>query len=227
MAPATPILGYWELRGLAAPIRYMLHYLGVEFEDKQYGMGTPPNFNKDQWDAVKNKLNLEFPNLPYYIDGDLAITESSAIMNHLARKHGLAGSCEKDYLRLDVAIGVMQDIGRDFAMMCYSPDFEKRKVDYIANLPGKVEKLSKLLGQGSYILGDKIACMDFVLLEILERLTLLVPDCLAKHANLTKFHARMLALPGVAKYRSSPSFQKIKTRFNSPLAHFGHGRDSY
>jgi len=222
----APTLAYWELRGLAAPLRYMLHYLGVEFEDKQYGLGTPPNFNKDQWDAVKDKLHLEFPNLPYYIDGDLTITESSAIMNHLARKHGLAGSCEKDYLRLDVATGIMQDIGREFAMMCYM-DFENMKGNFITKLPERVEKLSKLLGQGDYILGDKVASMDFVLLELLERLILLVPDCLATHENLTKFHARMLALPGVAKYRRSPSFQKIKTRFNGPKAKFGHGLEFY
>jgi len=222
----APTLGYWALRGLAAPIRYMLNHLGVEFEDKEYGMGSPPNLNRDQWEADKAKLNLEFPNLPYYIDGDLAITESSAIINHLARKHGLAGSSEKDYVRLDVASGIMQDIGREFGVMCYT-DFDNLKGPFVASLPAKVEKLSKLVGNGCYILGDKISALDFVLFELLERLTTLVPDCLTKFANLAAFHTRIAALPGVAKYRNSPTFQKMKTRFNGPMAKFGHGLESY
>jgi len=222
-----PTLGYWSLRGLAAPIRYMLHYLEVEFEDKEYGFGTPPNMNRDEWDKAKDALNLEFPNLPYFIDDyGMKLTESHAILNHLARKYRLWGSTEQDYIRKDMATGIMNDIGREFAMMCYG-DFDNLKGPFIDGLPAKVGKLSKLVGEGNYILGDKIAAVDFVLLELLERLTALVPDCLAKHANLVAYHARMLALPGVAKYRASPTFQKMKTRFNGPIAKFGAGLDSY
>ena len=31
-----PILGYWDIRGLAQGIRYQLVYIGVEFEDKYF-----------------------------------------------------------------------------------------------------------------------------------------------------------------------------------------------
>merc|ERR1711962_1434357 len=223
----APTLGYWELRGLAAPIRYMLHHLEVEFVDRQYGFGTPPNLSKDEWEKDKDSLGLEFPNLPYFIDDyGLKITESSAIMAHLGRKHGLAGSCEKDYIRIDVAKGILGDIGMQFAKMCYG-DFESMKGPFIAGLPAMLQKLSDLLHERCYILDDKICYMDFVLLELLERLTLLVPDCLAKYPNLTAFHTKILALPGVDKYRKSENFQKIKTRFNGPFAKFGHGLESY
>jgi hypothetical protein len=33
---SKPVLGYWAIRGLGAQIRYMLHYLNVNFEDKMY-----------------------------------------------------------------------------------------------------------------------------------------------------------------------------------------------
>ena len=42
--------------------------------------------------ANVNQINshlkgLPLPNLPYYIDGDLKLTQSMAILRHLGRKH--------------------------------------------------------------------------------------------------------------------------------------------
>ncbi|GIX96608.1 glutathione S-transferase Mu 1 [Caerostris darwini] len=78
-----PLLGYWDLRGLAEPIRYLLHYVKVDFEDKRY------QFTQDGWQKDKFALGLDFPNLPYYMEGDVKLTQSTAILRHLARKHGL------------------------------------------------------------------------------------------------------------------------------------------
>jgi len=221
----APTLGYWSIRGLAEPIRCLLHFTGTDFEDKQYDiLGEFPNFSAGQWTTDKESLPLEFPNLPYYIDGDLKITESAAIGNHIARKHGLAGSTEQDFIRLAVAQGVIADLVKMFSMLCYGQDFETKKDAYIAALPTKIEKLSKLLGRGNFILGDKIAYQDFCLFELLDRFQALVPDCTSAYQNLTAFHARILALPAIAKYRSSPSFQKVETRFLGKHAKFGAGK---
>ena len=61
--------------------------------------------------------------LPYYIDGDLKITESAAIIRHIARKNNLAGSTEEEKIRLDFANGFITDIAIPFVRMCYSDDF--------------------------------------------------------------------------------------------------------
>jgi len=42
---------------------------------------------------------FDFPNLPWMIDGDVKLTQSLAILKHLARKHGLIG---EDSSRLDM-----------------------------------------------------------------------------------------------------------------------------
>jgi len=223
----APTLGYWAIRGLGSPLRYLLHYTNTEFEDKQFEVGPDPATAKDCWWKVKPTLGMDFPNLPYYIDGELKISESRAIANHLARKHKLAGDCEEDFIRLDIAEGIMSDIGSMFTKMCYNPGFDAMKGPFIADLPTKVEKLSKLLGSGNFILDNKISYQDFNLFELLERLSALVPDCLAKFPNLESFHARVAALPAIAEYRASPSFQKIKTRHNNRAAFFGNGLESY
>ena len=41
-----PVLGYWNTRALAEPIRLLLHYAGVSFEDKRYELGAPPDYDK-------------------------------------------------------------------------------------------------------------------------------------------------------------------------------------
>jgi glutathione S-transferase len=61
-------LGYWYVRGIAQPIRLLLSYSGLEFEEVIYE-------TKEQWfDGVKFNLGLDFPNVPYLIDGDFKLT---------------------------------------------------------------------------------------------------------------------------------------------------------
>merc|ERR1739848_252002 len=65
-------LGYWAIRGLASPIRYLLEYVGAEYEETRYESG-------DKWFPVKFDLGLDFPNLPWFEDGDVKINQSGAI----------------------------------------------------------------------------------------------------------------------------------------------------
>jgi glutathione S-transferase len=45
----------------------MVAYTEEEVEERKYELG--PNFDKSDWLKVKFTLGLDFPNLPYYIDG--------------------------------------------------------------------------------------------------------------------------------------------------------------
>ena len=81
-----PVLGYWATRGRANGIRTMLHYCGVDFHNYMYEVGAAPTYSKEAWLTVKQSLGLDFPNLPYLIDGDFKLTESLAIYKYIARK---------------------------------------------------------------------------------------------------------------------------------------------
>ncbi|TOF72058.1 hypothetical protein CGJ15_27680, partial [Vibrio parahaemolyticus] len=65
----------------------MLEYLGTEYEEKFYNFGPAPDFDRSEWLNEKFKLGLDLPNLPYYIDGDIKITQSHAILRHLGRQN--------------------------------------------------------------------------------------------------------------------------------------------
>lgn len=67
-------LAYWDIRGLASPIRNLLRYAAVDFEDEALAIEGPP-YTLENWYNQKFTLELDFPNLPYLIDGDLKLTQ--------------------------------------------------------------------------------------------------------------------------------------------------------
>mmetsp|Transcript_18800 Transcript_18800/g.13450 ORF Transcript_18800/g.13450 Transcript_18800/m.13450 type:complete len:82 (+) Transcript_18800:3-248(+) len=76
---AKPKLGYWKTRGFVAGIRLQLAYCGVDYEMVEYGRGEAPDYPATEWEAAKYTLGMDFPNFPYFFDGDFKITEHFAI----------------------------------------------------------------------------------------------------------------------------------------------------
>ena len=64
--------------------------------------GPAPDYDKTCWFGIKHSLGLDFPNLPYYVDGDLKITQSNAILRYIARKHDMLGKTEEEKVRVDI-----------------------------------------------------------------------------------------------------------------------------
>ncbi|KAF0712386.1 hypothetical protein As57867_004833, partial [Aphanomyces stellatus] len=104
-------LGYWAIRGLAEPIRLLLVHTNTPFTDKHYHLqGEPGNWDKSDWLSVKFTLGMDFPNLPYYIDGDVKISESNAILHHIASKNNLIGQTEVERAECAQMQDVLADI---------------------------------------------------------------------------------------------------------------------
>ena len=61
-------------------------YCGVDFDEKRYTQAGEPDFSRAEWMDVKQSLGYDFPNLPYFQDGEMKITESGAIMRYIAAK---------------------------------------------------------------------------------------------------------------------------------------------
>lgn len=68
----APVLGYWNIRGITSSIRNLLHFAEAEFEEKLYGFSEE---ERKEWQDDKSTIDLAFPNLPYYIDGDVKLTQ--------------------------------------------------------------------------------------------------------------------------------------------------------
>ncbi len=142
----APTLAYWDIRGLAEPIRLLLVYTGTEFEDKRFITGDAPGFDKSCWFDNKFNFGLDFPNLPFYIDGDVKLTQTNAILRHISCKNGLDGKTDTEKDRVNMIKNQVKDFRNDFAKLSYNPDFENVKEEYLKELGWQADGLLRLLG---------------------------------------------------------------------------------
>ncbi|XP_040854561.1 glutathione S-transferase Mu 2 isoform X4 [Ochotona curzoniae] len=213
---AITTLGYWDIRGLAHAIRLLLEYTDTSYEEKRYTMGDAPDYDQSEWLSEKFKLDLDFPNLPYLIDGTHKITQSNAILRYLARKHNLCGETEEEKIRVDILENQLMDTRMLLATLCYSPDFlrvpgcslpqEKLKLEYLQGLPEKLKLLAQFLGKRPWFAGDKITFVDFVAYDVIERNQVFEPRCLDAFPTLKEFLARFEGLEKISAYMKSSRF---------------------
>ncbi|KAL1772452.1 glutathione S-transferase Mu 1 [Sigmodon hispidus] len=212
-------LGYWDIRGLAHAIRLLLEYTDSSYEEKRYTMGDAPTFDRSQWLDEKFTLGLDFPNLPYLIDGSHKITQSNAILRYLARKHNMCGETEEEKIRVDILENQAMDVSNQLATVCYSPDFEKLKAEYLAQLPGMMKLFSRFLGEQTWFVGEKITFVDFLAYDILDLHLIFEPRCLDEFSNLKDFVARFEGLKKISAYMKSSRF--LRTPLYTKVATWG------
>jgi len=214
-----PEFGYWDIRGLAQPIRFLLEYTGTEFNDTQYMCkGEAPNWDRSQWLDVKFTKGLDFPNLPYYIDGDVKLTQTHAIMRHLARKHNLCGTTDAERDRCDMMTEQCMDFRNGWVRLCYGT-WEKAKDGYVASLPATLKSFDDFLGDNPWFAGKNLTFVDFHMYELLFQHTKFVPEIVANCKNLTAFLKRFEELPQIKSYLESPRY--VNLPMNNPYAFFG------
>lgn len=211
---SKPLLGYWDIRGLANYPRILAAYLGIDIEEKRY----TPEQEKEWFENDKKKLPLAFPNLPYLIDGDVAISETDAIEVHLIYKAGnkeLLGKTAQDQAQVKMLSGVLSDIKKYWTTQVYSPKFHETVDKEIENrIIPKLVNLSKYLGDKDYFLGYLTIC-DIHFWEDITGILTYKKDLLDAYPNLKKFQAETFPnTPKIKEYLNSDKF--VKAPFNSP-----------
>ncbi|XP_054708192.1 glutathione S-transferase Mu 2-like [Uloborus diversus] len=229
--PTGITLGYWNIRGLAQPIRLMLKYCNVEYEDKRYCYGPAPQFSRDEWFREKETLGLDFPNLPYLITNEggesVKLTQSLAVIKYVAAKYGLIPLSPKPHhqARLVMIEQQVADFYSHFTGMCYDPDFEKKKESYLEIFPGRLQKLSNFLGKNKWFGIEeekgvvKLSYVDFMAYHYLEEQRTFEPHCLDKFENLKAFMQRFEELPQLKEYLKSDEI--VNLPYNGDMAYFG------
>ncbi|EFX60690.1 hypothetical protein DAPPUDRAFT_123298 [Daphnia pulex] len=91
--------GYWNIRGA--------------YEEKRYNVGPAPDYDPSEWLNNKFNLGLDFPNCPYYIDGDVKLSQTFAILKYLGRKHNMAAKTEEEQIRVDLIEAEAIDVGNE------------------------------------------------------------------------------------------------------------------
>ena len=192
--------------------------------DKLYTVGPPPEFSKENWLNEKDKLGLDFPNLPYIIDGDVRITQSVAILRYFGRKHQLDGKTDQEKIRIDLAEQTLLDFRQGGTNCFYGmrpPNYEQGAQEYRKELPAKLAAFSTFLGSNPWFAGANMSYVDFMAYELFDQHKEFAPEAFEnkKIKNLVDFMNRVESIPNVAKYMRSDRF--IKYPLFGATAFFG------
>ncbi len=210
-------LGYWKIRGLAQPIRFLLEYCDVKFTDELYEQGDGPEFNRDCWLNVKQNLNLDFPNLPYLIHGEnLKITESGAIIKYICEKFNssLLGSTIEERAMVENLNGVLGDAKLSATIHSYRTGDANAMFNDAKN---KFEGISKFLGNKKFLMGGEIRYVDFILYELIKLIDHLSKGELSKlYTNFANYTNNFEEIEQIKAYLKSDRFGNLQ--FNNKIA---------
>eukprot|EP00569_Conticribra_weissflogii_P012772 CAMPEP_0171388326 /NCGR_PEP_ID=MMETSP0879-20121228/40451_1 /TAXON_ID=67004 /ORGANISM="Thalassiosira weissflogii, Strain CCMP1336" /LENGTH=222 /DNA_ID=CAMNT_0011900673 /DNA_START=39 /DNA_END=707 /DNA_ORIENTATION=+ len=211
-----PIIGYWKIRGLAAPIHYQLAYSKVDFDQEIYEQGDAPDFSRASWMDVKYTQNFDFPNLPYLKHGNYSLTESVAIHKYCAKKWCPELLCLDDdelYGKAEMSWAIMMDAKMAFTMPCYMGDGDK-KAHWEKCCP-RLESISKFLEGKKFMIGDRLCCADFQMAELVDLVDFISDGEVYKvYPNLKAYKEAVFALPGVKDFTE----KSLALKFNNKSA---------
>ncbi len=228
-------LGYWGIRGLAQPIRFLLVCAQVPFSEVRLGVFQDGTLmteaqEEEDWQSLRGTLDMPFPNLPYLIDSGenppLQLTQSNAILRFLARRYDFYGDTESERVKIDV----LQDEAYDFRNAIINTAYT-RGDDYTAayehfaahTLPKYLDGFESYLAARRnplFFVGSRLSLVDFVLYELLWQMTLMVPVSISAHTRptLLAYIQHFETIPQIASYRRSDNY--ITHPINSPWASF-------
>lgn len=206
----TVKLGYWGIRGRAHVPRLLLAYTKTQWEEVAY---TDPA----QWFGNdKLNLGLDFPNLPYLIDGDLKISESDAIARYIVARAGsqeLLGKNIQDAAKVDEVIGVFGDLRMNIAKLFFDPDYQAKLKETFETAKPKLELFQKFVGEKQWTLGY-LTLVDFIVAENSHYLEKVYPEEFKSYPALQRIRDNIENLPEVKEYYSKPN--AIKGPFLPP-----------
>jgi len=226
----APFLGYWGLRGIANPIRVLLHHVDERFEDRHYGMEDFDKWFNEDKPALEG--TMDFPNLPHFIDGKVQISQTKVILAYLGRKHNLDASTEEERIRMGLAIEVLEEYRQALSKVAYQAPCVKNREEvhetlrkeYEEQLPTKLGAVSKFIGKNKWVAGDRLTYADFFVYDILDFHRILFnPKFFEADTNLCAYMKRFENLPRVKQYMASSAYMKLP--IYAPFALFGNTTD--
>ena len=122
---------------------------------------------------------------------------------HIAKRNNLLGG-----EHAMMVMGAVQDFRSGFTRLCYGPNFEEKKADYLKNAKVHLDRFSAYLGTNDFICGE-LCFVDFALAEILDHHLEMDETFLNDHENVAAYHRRFFNLPKIAEYRASDRFQSL------------------
>lgn len=208
-------LGYWGIRGLAAPLRMILEYKEVKYTDEQYTDGDKW-FKEDKPELLKKN---PLANLPYIVAGETVVTQSNACFSYLGMRLGLSGRDPATRFNNEQLLCEIMDVRNSMIELVYpfkkvnrtEAEFNESAKTYAEGPFSKFEAFLEH-GKTDYFCGPKPLTADFHIWEMLDQHKMLAekikaPDMFAKLPLCKAFYDRFRAIDTLQKYFASDSYK--------------------
>jgi len=186
-------LTYFNLKALAEPIRFILAYAEVEYEDNR--------LERESWPAVKE--TYPWGVLPTLQVGDKVLSQSNAISRYLAKKHNLVGDDDWEAAKMDELADALADFRGEWRKHFREED-ETRKAELKKNFDDNVvpKYMSKLEAQivangGPFLVGKRVSWIDLQVAHFMEFFEIHVPGLLGNYPNLKKLKETVMDIPQI------------------------------
>ena len=138
-------------------------------------------------------------------------------MKYIAHKHdkNLLGEDAAEIAKVEMVAGVVGDLKGQVTMPCYTSG---DRVAITANLLQKVKPIVAYLGEKSYLIGQNITYVDFILFEMCDLMNWISEGKLfEQNPTLEAYHDRIKNLPRLKQYYEDDT-RCMKKPFNNKVA---------
>ena len=209
-------IGYWKIRGLGRSVALVCEMAGAPYEFVYYEQGDAPEFDSSCWFGVKFTLGLDFPNLPYLIDGDFKMTETLPIMQYICNKYKpeLLGETVQEKATAAMLMNVIHE-AKQVTLMFYRTSDKNEVITEIFKKFGPIEKY---LEGKKFLLGDKVCYADLHLFELLNCIDAVDGEGNVEknYPNLWSLRTHVSELPEISAFLSSDRNEKLL--YNNKIA---------
>ncbi|XP_024216850.1 glutathione S-transferase isoform X2 [Halyomorpha halys] len=188
-------LTYFNGRGLGESIRFILSYMGKEFQDNRI---------TTEWPQFKEKT--PFGKLPILEIDDKVLYQSLAILKYLATQAGLAGNNAEEKLEIDMVVGAYGDLASELSryfQTANSSDKEKLKETIINDsVPFYMSKFETILKKnGGYLANGKLSWAELYVVGHSSSFPALIGiDLTEKYPFWKELTERVYSLPGIKEW---------------------------
>jgi len=227
-------MGYWNIRGLAAPLRMMFEYANAQYTDKQYNVTkSGSGWDTSEWfkgDKPDLQAANAFMNLPYVQLGEKVVTQSNAVYLFVGKKLNLNGRGDDAQIKNHEILCEAMDLRNEVIAMVYAtPSVSEYKTQMKKHLTeggwithmGKFEGALKMSGT-AFLSGNKPCSGDFHVWELMDQHEMMAKDVGAsgimdKFPLCKAMYDKFKALPQMESYFKSDAY---KLPVNNKMAHF-------
>ncbi|KAK5640388.1 hypothetical protein RI129_011199 [Pyrocoelia pectoralis] len=195
MAPAYK-LTYFPVKALGEPIRFLLSYGNIEFEDFR--------FERENWPEIKP--HMPFGQTPVLEFNGIQAYQSIAITRYLAKKVKLMGANDLEDLEIDAIVDTINDLRGKIATYYYETDEAiketRKKPLFDETIPYYLERIEAIAKKNNgHLAVGKLTWADFYFVALLDYLNFMTDmNLIADSPNLQVVQKNVLNLPAIKEW---------------------------